>query len=216
MKVACFLSGSGTNATKIIERSLKPDSAYEVVLLFTDRRKSNVRKISEKFGIPYECEDIKEFFKERNWRDLSLRPEYDQVVLRKIRPYRIDLIACAGYMSIISHPILQAFGDKIINIHPSDLSLEENGSRKFVGVNAVRDAILAGEKELRTTVHVVRKNFDQGEILGISDPVFVNTGTVEEHQLRLKQQCDWIIYPKIIQDIALEYHSSKPKANEVK
>ena len=115
MQVACFVSGSGTNSIKIIERGLEEDSQYKVTLIFTDVRDDRLRKsgdkrceakyISDKYGIGYECVDIRDFYRSKghkNRRDLSIRPEFDRMVLEKIRPYDIDLIANAGYMSIMT------------------------------------------------------------------------------------------------------------------
>ena len=71
MRVACFVSGSGTNARKIIDRSHEPDSRYRVELIFTDVRDDRVYKSGKKrcmakdiameYGISYECEDIRDF-----------------------------------------------------------------------------------------------------------------------------------------------------------
>ena len=94
MRVACFVSGSGTNAMRIIERSLEEGSRYEVSLVFTDVRDDRLRKSGEKrcrakdiadeYGISYECEDIRDFYRERGVKrtDLSLRPENHSLSLR--------------------------------------------------------------------------------------------------------------------------------------
>lgn len=231
MRVACFMSGSGTNARKIIERSLSPDSRYEVVLIFTDVRDDRLkssgekmcraRDIAEEHGIAYECVDIRDFYRRRGRRrtDLSLRPEFDRMVVEKIEPYEIELIALAGYMSITTEPLLERFGGKMLNVHPADLSIIEGDKRKYVGIHVVRDAILAGEKELRASTHVVRKKVDYGEILVVSEPIPVALPEdmdldtlkgdrellnrfVDEHQDRLKERGDWVIYPLTIQMIA--------------
>jgi folate-dependent phosphoribosylglycinamide formyltransferase PurN len=75
MRVACFVSGSGTNARKIISRSKEPDSGYEVSLIFTDVRDDRVKRdgskrcrakdIADEQGIAYECVDIRDFYRER-------------------------------------------------------------------------------------------------------------------------------------------------------
>lgn len=232
MRVACFMSGSGTNARKIIERSLRCDSRYRVELIFTDVRDDRLNKsgekrcmardLAEEYGIAYECVDIRDFYSSRGHktrRDLSLRPEFDLLILRKIERYDIDVLANAGYMSILTDPLLEGYGGRILNVHPADLSIMEGEERKYVGMHVVRDAILAGERELRATTHVVRKKVDYGEILVISEPVGVELPegasleelrddkrmlrrVVEEHQSRLKARGDWVIYPLTLQMIA--------------
>ena len=231
MRVACFASGSGTNARKIIERSLKPDSLYDVVLMFSDVRDSRTRKsgdkmcmakdIAEEYGVGYECEDIRDFYKEKGVprRDLSVRPEFDERVLMKIAPYGLGLICNAGYMTIMTPPILEAYSGRIINVHPADLTIMEGSERKYVGIHVVEEAILAGEKALRGTTHIVREVVDHGEILVLSEPLQVKLPpgvalrqlsedkalrkrVVGEHQARLKERGDWVIYPLTVQLIA--------------
>jgi folate-dependent phosphoribosylglycinamide formyltransferase PurN len=231
MRVACFVSGSGTNARKIIESSLTEDSRYEVSLIFTDVRDDRLRRSGEKrsrakdiadeYGISYECEDIRAFYRERGVKrtDLSLRPEFDRLVVEKVVPHGIDLIALAGYMSITTRPLLEAFEGRMVNVHPADLSIMEGSERKYVGIHVVRDAILAGERELRASTHVVREKVDHGEILVVSEPVPVRLPEgvvleelvqdkkhlrviVGEHQDRLKERGDWVIFPLTIQMIA--------------
>ena len=232
MRVSCFVSGSGTNARKIIERSHQPDSKYEVALIFTDVRddryyksgskRCRAKEIAEEHGIPYECEDIRDFYRSRGHKtrlDLSLRPEFDRLVVEKVRPHEIDVIALAGYMSITTRPLLEAYDGRIVNVHPADLSIMEGGDRKYVGIHVVRDAILAGERELRSCTHVVREEVDRGEILVLSEPLPVELPdgvdlevlerdkellgrVVDEHQDRLKEMGDWAIYPLTLQMIA--------------
>ncbi len=232
MRVACFMSGSGTNARKIIWRSQQPDARYHVELIFTDvkdatldregRKVCKALDIAKEYGIAYECVDIMDFYASRGHsskKDLSLRPEFDRLVVSAIERYGIDLIALAGYMSITTKPLLDRYDGRIINVHPADLTVTLNNERRYVGVHTVRDAILVGEREIRSTTHVVREKVDNGEILVVSKPVLVILpvgvtldrlgedkellrAVVEEHQDRLKREGDWVIYPLTIQMIA--------------
>ena len=231
MRVACFVSGSGTNARRIIERSLEEDSRYEVSLIFTDVRDDRLRRSGEKrcrakdiadeYGISYACEDIRDYYEEKGVKrtDLSLRPEFDRLVVEKLAPYGVDIIALAGYMSITTWPLLEAYEGRMVNVHPADLSIMEGNERKYVGIHVVRDAILAGERELRASTHVVREKVDHGEVLVVSEPVPVGLPggvvveelgldkkllgvIVDDHQERLKERGDWVIFPLTIQMIA--------------
>ena len=231
MRVACFVSGSGTNARRIIERSHEAGSRFEVSLIFTDVRDDRLKKsgdkrcrakdITDEYDIPYECVDIRDFYKERGVKrtDLSLRPEFDRLVVEKVAPHSIDLIALAGYMSITTQPLLDAFDGRMVNVHPADLSIMEGDERKYVGIHVVRDAILVGEKVLRASTHVVREKVDHGEILVVSEPVLIGLpegvdlgelgrnkkllrSIVDEHQDQLKERGDWVIFPLTIQMIS--------------
>jgi len=231
MRVACFMSGSGTNARKIIERSRQHDSSYRVELIFTDVKDDALDKdgkkackaldIAKEYGVAYECVDIMDFYKKRGHtskKDLSLRPDFDKLVVTAVERHKIDLIALAGYMSITTKPLLDRYDGRVINVHPADLTITANGERKYVGMHTVRDAILEGEKAIRATTHIVREKVDNGEILVVSKPVAVKLPpgatleklredkellktVVEEHQDRLKREGDWEIYPLTVQMI---------------
>jgi len=231
MRAACFMSGSGTNTRRIIERSLQPDASFRVELIFTDVKDSAVRRgggkacraldIVEEYGVAYECVDIADFYAERGHStklDLSLRPEFDRLVLTKVEPHGIDLVVLAGYMSITTAPVLERFHGRMINVHPADLSIQSGLDRRYVGMHTVRDAILAGEMSLRASTHIVREKVDHGEILVVSKPVPVilppgvspeklrsdreaMRRVVEEHQERLKVEGDWVVYPLTVQMI---------------
>jgi phosphoribosylglycinamide formyltransferase-1 len=231
MRVACFMSGSGTNARLIIERSLQHGSSYRVELIFTDvkdetldsegKKVCKALDIAREHGIAYKCVDIMDFYGSRGHtskKDLSLRPDFDKQIVATIEKHRVDLIALAGYMSITTKPLLDRYDGRMINVHPADLSIVVKGERKYVGIHTVRDAILEGEKEIRATTHVVREKVDNGEILLLSKPVAIKLPSgvtldklrkdkdmlkfvVEAHQDRLKREGDWVIYPLTIQMI---------------
>jgi folate-dependent phosphoribosylglycinamide formyltransferase PurN len=229
MRVAGFMSGSGTNLVKILERQaelvgMPGGSPYEVVVIFTDNPESNAAQIGERYGLDCVAEDILAFYRSKghaNKKDLTLRPAYDERILSVLAPYRVDAIVLAGYMSVVTEPILGVFAGRIINVHPADLRILEKGRRKYTGDYAVRDAILAGEKVVRATTHVVRKEVDGGEILMVSAPVPVDlpeglepeaaawrekrdlwNRIADEHQERLKEIGDWRILPKTLEWLA--------------
>ncbi len=224
------MSGSGTNVVKIIENQQRKGGScsYNVVLIFSDvfdqsNEKCKAQLISSKYGVQYLYNDITEFYRRHGHqtkRDLSLRPEYDQATTNLIREYDLDLIALCGYMSILTTPLLEKYNGRVVNVHPADLSVKEAGKRKYTGINAVRDAILAGERVVHSTTHVVRAEVDYGEILMRSAPIEVilpeglnivdlrksenselMRRVADEHQAKLKEKGDWVIYPKTLEMI---------------
>ena len=227
MRVVCFMSGSGTNVRKIIEHQIKlknerEKSPYEVVVIFTDNpENSNARIIAQEYGIPLESNDIEKFYDGRNIKDMKIREEFDKKALVLIKPYNVDIIALGGYAWVITKPLLSRY--IIINVHPGDLSVVENGKRKYIGLHhiPVMKAILAGEKSLHSSTHLLTEKLDMGEILVISRPLKVqlpygitledlmkpeNKGLLikiaEEHQNKLKEVGDWEIFPLTLQWIA--------------
>lgn len=229
MRVAGFMSGSGTNLVKILERQSELEgetggAPYRVVVLFTDNPASNAARIAERNGLDFVEKDILAFYRSKGHetkRDLSLRPGFDEQILDALTPHRVDAIVLAGYMSVVTEPLLTAFAGRIINVHPADLRILEGGKRKYTGDFAVRDAIMAGERSLRATTHVVREEVDGGEILMVSAPVQVDlpeglealgpgqpedrdlwNRIAKEHQDRLKEIGDWRILPKTLEWLA--------------
>lgn len=225
MRVAGFMSGSGTNILKLIEREklLKArdgTSPYEVVFIFSDRSDGSCygESIACDTGIPYISYDIRTFHRIRSIRrtvstqeGFEARKEFDKAAATLVKAFDVDLVALGGYMSYLTL-------DRCINVHPADLSiLNADGKPKYAGDNAVVDAIAAGEKLLRSSTIWTDKGVDTGPILMVSDPVRVQLPeplesliaerekllkVAEEHQNRLKEAGDWKIFPLTVEMIA--------------
>jgi folate-dependent phosphoribosylglycinamide formyltransferase PurN len=214
------MSGSGSNLRRILERQRalageRGRSPFEVVAIFTDTWNSRAAEIGRDFDVPVVTRDIAAFYAARGAprRDLALRAEFDAATVDALRPFRARAAAYAGYMSVATAPLIDAFLG--VNVHPADLSLEVGGRRRFVGDHAVRDAIVAGEKELRSTTHVIEPVVDGGRLLAVSPPIPVQVapGTdladkalakrvAAEHQERLKEAGDWVVFPRTLEWIA--------------
>ncbi len=217
LRVAAFMSGSGTNVIKLLEA---PAPSYEVVFIFSDTASEQCRgqEIARRFGLPYFAYDVRRFHELRGLRrsvrtlqGLEARRAYDQVAARLVDAFRIDIIALGGYMSFLT------LGGGV-NVHPADLSLVDGaGRRRFTGDHAVRDAILAGERELRASTLWIDQGEDSGPLLLVSDPLPVElpapparlaadpaalARVAAGHQARLKEAGDWVIFPLTVRLIA--------------
>ena len=149
MQVAGLMSGSGSNLRTIIgvEKKLElheGKSPYHVAVLFSDRFDSNAAKIGKDYDIPVVIRDIAGFYAVRGKprRDMEVRAEFDFETVLSLSPYNINVAAYAGYMSIASKILIDAYLG--INVHPADLSIMDGDKRKYTGDHAVRDAILSG------------------------------------------------------------------------
>ena len=225
MRLAAFMSGSGTNVTRLIEwqkrLAEKPGPvAFELVFIFSDRSDGRCRgeALAREAGIPYLSYDVRKFHEDRGLKrtvataeGLAARRAYDWVAEKVLRAFGVDCIALGGYMSFLTLP-------GCVNVHPADLSLtDEAGQRLFVGDNAVRDAIAAGQTELRSSTIWTDLGVDSGPLLMVSDPIPVELpaplaqlqadparlqAVADEHQDRLKEKGDWVVFPLTIQHIA--------------
>lgn len=232
MRVAGFMSGSGSNLRKIIEfeRKYYKDKKYspfKVVVIFSDTYNSNAPDIGRDYDIPVVTRDLKAFCAARGKKrfDMQTREEFDRETICAISCHNVSVIAYAGYMSIASKILIEAFIG--VNIHPADLSIMENGKRKYRGAHAVLDAILAKEEYISSTCHLVEAFVDEGQILMISPPLKIKLGknfnpqdkkslneATSYNQERLKAAGDWVIFPRTLLYLA-QGRYSKDKENNI-
>jgi folate-dependent phosphoribosylglycinamide formyltransferase PurN len=225
MRVAAFMSGSGTNIVKLMEREKKLKareglSPFQIIFIFSDRSDGSCHgeNIAYEAGIPYISYDIRIFHRLRGLKrspataeGIAARREFDEVAEKLVETFDIDVIALGGYMSYITL-------DRCVNVHPADLSiLTPEGKRQYVGDHAVLDAIASGEPSLRSSTLWTDQGVDTGPLLMVSDPVEVHlpeplesllkdkaklARVAEEHQQRLKQAGDWKIFPATLEMMA--------------
>lgn len=98
--------------------------------------------------------------------DLSVRQWYDEATVRLLQRHRPDLALLAGYLLLVTAPMLSAYPHRIINVHHSDLAQRDaRGRPRYPGLRAVRDAIVAGEPATRSSAHLVTERLDDGPVL---------------------------------------------------
>lgn len=112
---------------------------------------------------------------------------------------RADLVILAGYMKKIGPQLLQAYRNRILNIHPA--LLPKFGGQGMYGMNVHRAALAAGEAESGATVHLINEVYDQGPILAQARVPVLPDDTPESLQARVLQQ-EHRLYPETIARIA--------------
>lgn len=186
---AIFMSGSGTNAEKILDLHLRlgGHSAWRPALIVTDRPKSSrAAEIAAKYKLPLVEHGIASFYREHGLDSVTLATEEGRrlrelwtLELRaKIAPFRIDFGILAGFVTLTN----LAAELPCLNVHPGDLTYEKNGRRHLVGLHSIplELAILEGLGTLRSSVILVQPytpgaaEMDSGHVLGISEPVPVD------------------------------------------
>ncbi len=124
-------------------------------------------------GIPAVIHDIRAFYRARGARlsDLGVRPTYDAHTAEVLHRFHPDLVVLSSYLHILTAPMLEAFPDRVINVHDADLTVTDaTGRPRYRGLRSTRDAILGGERETRSTVHLVTAELDVGPLLVRSWP----------------------------------------------
>jgi len=124
-------------------------------------------------------------------RDLPDRDAYDAALVALLRDARVDLVCLAGFMRLVGAPMLAAFPDGILNIHPSLLPA-------FPGLDAQRQALAHGVRVSGATVHLVTSELDAGPIIVQSAVPVLADDTVDTLSARILME-EHRIYPKAIQ-----------------
>ncbi len=125
----------------------------------------------EASNVPLLVHPIRPFFdsREASFCHAPTRREFDAVTARALKQLGIDTVILLAYRYVLSEAMLEKFPNRILNLHDSDLTIDRpDGERKYVGLHATRDAIVAGEKETRSTVHFVTEKVDGGPVLIMS------------------------------------------------
>ena len=114
-----------------------------------------------------------------------------------LRGAGVDLVVLAGFMRVLHAPMLRAFPQRIINIHPSLLP-------KFTGLEAWKQALAAGEKVTGCTVHYVDERVDHGQIIAQREVAILPDDTPERLHARI-QILEHELYPAVIAQFCQQY-----------
>ena len=169
MKIGILISGRGSNMVAIVDAVKSgeiPDA--EVAVVISDKADADGLEKARARG-------IETVIVERRGRS---REEHDAEIISELKKRGVELVCLAGYMRLLSPSFVQAFPNKIINIHPSLLPA-------FPGLDVHERVLAAGEKRSGCTVHYVNEDLDAGEvILQHEVPVLVGD-TVETLSARI-------------------------------
>jgi phosphoribosylglycinamide formyltransferase-1 len=186
MRLGILGSGSGTNMQAILDGVADGSIPAEIALVMSDNPQGYILERAKKAGIPTAIIDCRGF--------KSKYPEEAQAeTAAALRAAGVDLVCLAGFMRLVRAPLLEAFPDRIINIHPALLPA-------FPGLQAWRQALEAGVTETGCTVHYVDGGVDTGPtILQATVPVLPGDTPDSLHERILAQEHR--IYPEAIRRV---------------
>jgi phosphoribosylglycinamide formyltransferase-1 len=176
-RIAVLASGSGT-----ILRSML-DAHLPITVVVADRP-CGALGIADEAGVATELVERTTFGASFD------RVAYTHEVLDALARHQVDLVAMAGFGTILSKPIHDAYPDKIVNTHPALLPA-------FKGWHAVDDALAMGVKVTGCTVHLARLEVDEGPILAQEAVPVLPDDTVESLHERIKE-VERRIYPEVL------------------
>jgi len=180
--VAVLVSGSGTNLQALIDATADPTHPARIVVVVADRPKAFGLERARRAGIPTEVV-LK--------RDHPDRAAYDAALAQTLTRYGVEWVCLAGFMKVVGSPMLEAFPDRILNIHPALLPA-------FPGLHGPAQALAHGVCIAGATVHLVDEGMDTGPIV-IQGAVPVLEGD-DEHTLaqRILTRVEHVIYPRAL------------------
>ncbi|MEQ1907903.1 MAG: formyltransferase family protein [Vicinamibacterales bacterium] len=142
-----------------------PRESEVVCVISTGEDLCDAARLRER-GIPVVTHDIRAFYARRATkvtRDLQAREVFDRETVDLLRDHRPDLVLLDGYLFLLTQPMLDAYRHRLLNLHFSDLTVRRVDRRPaYIGIRAVRDAIVDGQPETRATVHLVNSEPDGG------------------------------------------------------
>ena len=192
LKLGVLVSGGGTNLQAVLDAiEEKKITNAEVGIVISNNPGAYALKRAEKRGIPAKCISPKAY---------ESREDFHRDLLSELQNSQVDLVVLAGYLVAVPPMIVEAYPNRIINIHPS--LIPSFCGTGFYGLKVHEGALNRGVKVTGATVHFVDTGTDTGPII-LQKAVEVQEGdTPEILQRRVMEEAEWKILPEAIHLIA--------------
>ena len=184
LKIAIFASGSGSNAENII-RFFSENSDFEFPVIISNKSDAFVHERAKKLQIPSFTFSREDF-------------STGETILAFLKLHNIDCIVLAGFLLKIPQTLIEAFPQKIINIHPA--LLPKFGGKGMYGSRVHEAVAEACEKESGITIHYVNSNYDEGSIIFQAKCPVLPTDTPEMIAEKV-HALEYEHFPKVIEEI---------------
>jgi phosphoribosylglycinamide formyltransferase 1 len=176
-RIGVLASGSGTILQALLDADLP------IVVVVADRPCVAIER-AERAGVPTELVERTDFGPDFD------RLAYTHRVVDALERHGVELVAMAGFMTVLDKPVFDAYPDRITNTHPSLLPA-------FKGAHAVEESLAAGVKVTGCTVHLATLEVDHGPILAQEPVEVVDGDTVESLHERIKA-VERRLYPEVL------------------
>lgn len=185
LKIGVLASGSGSNLQAIIDASQMGMIPVEVALVLSDKPDAYALRRAEQAGIATAVVRPAEY---------AAREEYDAEIVRLLQQAGVEAVALAGYMRLVTTVLLDAFPQRVLNIHPALLP-------SFPGLHGQRQAFEYGVKVAGCTVHFVDAGLDSGPIILQAPVPVLEDDDADTLAARILEQ-EHIIYPLALKLLA--------------
>ena len=185
LNIGVLLSGSGTNLQAIIDSIKAGKLDAKISLVVSSRPDAYGIKRAEDANIPTLVMN----------RDLYKDPQAaDAKIVEALKGAGVEYVVMAGYMRKVTPVILDAYPNRVINLHPALLP-------SFKGAHAIQDAFVAGVKVTGVTVHFANEEYDKGPIIAQRAVSVLEGDTLETLEARI-HETEHEIYPEVLQLIS--------------
>ena len=185
LKIGVLISGSGTNLQAIIDAIAEGSLNCEIVKVLSSRPDAFGLERAKAAGIPAVALN----------RDVYADPEAaDWRIVDEMRAEGAEYLVMAGYMRMVRTPLLEAFPNRILNLHPALLP-------SFKGAHAIQDAFDAGVKVTGVTVHFANAEYDKGPIIAQRAVEVLEDDTVDTLEARI-HEVEHVLYPEVLRLLA--------------
>jgi phosphoribosylglycinamide formyltransferase-1 len=186
LRVAVLASGRGSNLQAIIDAIEAGQVHAKIVAVISNKKDAIALERARKHGLPDLFVDPKPFAGRPDSREA-----YDRTLLEVLKKQQVELVLLAGYMKIVTRVLVNAYANRMMNIHPSLLP-------SFPGLDVQKKAIDWGCKLAGCTVHFVTEGVDEGPIILQAAVPILDGDTSETLAARILVQ-EHIIYPRAVQ-----------------
>ena len=195
MRLGILGSGSGSNMQAILDAIDNGTLDAEIVLVLSDNPDGFILKRAQQHAIATELIDCSGYT--TKFPDLE-----QQNVARKLLDAGADIVCLAGFMRLVKAPLLDAFPERILNIHPALLPA-------FPGLDAWKQAVTAGATESGCTVHYVDAGMDTGPVIIQAKVPVLPDDTPQSLHARIQVE-EHRIYPEAIRIVARRLGLERP------
>ena len=187
--IAVFVSGSGSDMQSVIDGCESGLINGKVVAVIASRPRIFALERAAKHHIQSRVFNVKEY---------GSAQEKDKAIVEYLKPMGIDLIVLAGYLSIVSQPLLDVYEGRIINIHPS--LIPRHCGKGMYGLHVHESVLASGDKVSGCTVHFVDSGTDTGKIIRQVTVPVEEGDTPETLQARVLKE-EHKLLPQVVADL---------------
>lgn len=186
--IAVLVSGGGTNLQAILDAEARGENPHGKVTLVV-ASKPGVYALERAAAAGVESAVVRR-------RDYADSDAFDAALVRVLQEHSIDVVVLAGFLSVLGPSVIEAYRDRILNVHPS--LIPSFCGPGFYGLRVHEAALARGVKVTGATVHLVNEECDGGPIL-LQKAVDILPGdTPETLQKRVMVEAEWQLLPKAL------------------